>query len=566
MRIDRRLSLGGLFIALQVLAFQGAIAATAPPPKTPAPAPLPVAIPAIVTVGLLSSPIANDGTTAVITTLKNADGSLFTGAATVQLSSPCAATGTALLEAQVSARDGIAAASYIATGCSGADTITAKVTIGGRTVTGVVNLMINATASLSAKAGLGRTLFFDRGLSAGGNVACASCHSPAGNWAPVDDRGLPLGGISGAVAGFRTAPTAAYASVTPAFSFLAATNRAGTVNNGASGKLGTPRRGLMWDGRASTVFDQAKGPFVSSHEMANANSAAVLAKLLTRPYLTAFRTVYGPVTSQSNPDTVLTLIADALARYESEERSFVLFNSKFDAVSKNLASFTPQEARGQQWFNDANKGACAGCHNSNGAAQATPGPQMFTDLSYRTLAVPRNWRIPYNVDATAPTALAAIGQTGLLNGTALGAPGHKYYDLGFCGPFRTDSVGDAALCGAFRVPGLRNVALKSSYEHNGVFSSLAQVIDFYVNRDITPQKFYLKADGTPDIAYNDLPVIYQNNREIRPPFTPPRAGVRLNAADVQDLIAFMCTLTDGFDPQQPQAYRLPQQCRQAIRP
>jgi cytochrome c peroxidase len=191
---------------------------------------------------------------------------------------------------------------------------------------------------------------------------------------------------------------------------------------------------------------------------------------------------------------------------------------------------------------------------------------MFTDLSYRTLAVPRNWKIPYNVDATAATALAAIGQTGLLNGATLGAPGHKYYDLGFCGPFRTDSVGDAALCGAFRVPGLRNVALKSSYEHNGVFSSLAQVIDFYVNRDITPQKFYLKADGTPDIAYNDLPVIYQNNRESRPPFTPPRAGVRLNAADVQDLIAFMCTLTDGFDPQQPQAYRLPQQCRQAIRP
>jgi cytochrome c peroxidase len=191
---------------------------------------------------------------------------------------------------------------------------------------------------------------------------------------------------------------------------------------------------------------------------------------------------------------------------------------------------------------------------------------MFTDLSYRTLAVPRNWKIPYNIDATAQSALAAIGQTGLLNGAALGAPGHKYYDLGFCGPFRTDSLGDAALCGAFRVPGLRNVALKSSYEHNGVFSSLTQVIDFYVNRDVTPQKFYLKADGSPDIAYNDLPVIYQGNREIRPPFTPPRAGVRLNAADVQDLIAFLCTLTDGFDPAQPQTYRLPQQCRQAIRP
>lgn len=51
---------------------------------------------------------------------------------------------------------------------------------------------------------------------------------------------------------------------------------------------------------------------------------------------------------------------------------------------------------------------------------------------------------------------------------------------------------------------------------------------------------------------------------VRPPFTPV-AGGRLSATEVQDLVAFLCTLTDGFDPKTPAGYRLPAQCSAAVR-
>ena len=47
----------------------------------------------------------------------------------------------------------------------------------------------------------------------------------------------------------------------------------------------TPRRGLMWDGRESTVFTQAKGPFLGAHEMANASSAGIDRAVVLSPRL-----------------------------------------------------------------------------------------------------------------------------------------------------------------------------------------------------------------------------------------------------------------------------------------
>ncbi len=535
-------------------------------------------MPASISLGATMPSITADGTTALVATLRNANGTVFTDRPlTLNFSSTCASLGTAVLDVSVNALDGVATANYQPRGCTLSDTITASVGVGATAIKVDYTLLISKTKALSPKASLGYAMFFDKGLSAAGNLSCASCHSPSANFLAPSQQVVPLGGVSGAVVGFRTAPSAAYASIIPPFGFLTQTNQAGTANNGANGKLGTPRRGLMWDGRASTVFDQAKGPFTGAHEMANANSAAVLTKLLARPYANDYRALYGSLATTSNPDTVLTNIANAIGQYETEEKLFTAFNSKFDAVQKGLASFTPQEANGQQLFSTGDKGACSGCHNSDSNLKVQQSPQLFTDLSYRVLAAPRNWKIPYNNDATVEADLAKIGMASLLNGSKLGAPNHKYYDLGFCGPFRTDSLTDTKLCGAFRVPGLRNVALKGSYYHNGVFTSLPQVINFYLNRDITPQSIYIKADGSADVAYNDLPVIYQANREVRPPFTPLKplpplkAGgavhpqARLTPNEVQDLISFLCTLTDGYDPQNPQAYNLPAQCSAAIR-
>lgn len=521
-------------------------------------------VPASMVIGPVAPSIAADGTTAIVATLKNADGTLYNGnPVTVSFVSPCAIRGLAVLDGSVNSNRGIAGGIYQPRGCTGTDTVTASVT--GTSVKADTTVVVSRTTALSAKAALGKAMFFDRELSVSRQQACATCHSPSSNYLSGRPQAVPPGGVDGSVSGFRSAPSAAYASLIPAFKW---NNTSGAQDTGVKGGKGTPQYGQMWDGRAATVAEQARQPFTAPHEMANANSAAVLKKLLTRPYIRNFNTIYGVTTSTSNPDGVLANMADAIGTYESEDKSFKLFNSRYDAIQMGLASLTPQEARGQVLFFSNDKGNCAGCHDSNAQGQAaTTQPQLFSNFSYHALGVPRNWSLPYNNDGLVETALAKINLTSLMNGTPLGAPSHKYYDMGMCGPFRTDTLLDPTLCGAFRVPSLRNVALKSFYYHNGKFNSLAQVISFYVNRDLTPWQFYTKADGrTPDILYNDLPVGYQGNVTVRPPFTPARGGPRLSATEVQDLIAFLCTLTDGYDPQYPESYRLPQQCRQAIRP
>ncbi|MBS0389518.1 MAG: diacylglycerol kinase, partial [Proteobacteria bacterium] len=44
------------------------------------------------------------------------------------------------------------------------------------------------------------------------------------------------------------------------------------------------------------------------------------------------------------------------------------------------------------------------------------------------------------------------------------------------------------------------------------------------------------------------------------------AAPALSAAEIDDVITFLCTLTDGFDPQHPTAQVLPAQCQDAISP
>lgn len=518
---------------------------------------------ASVTVGSGIAALAADGIAAISATLRTANGALYAGPGViVTFTSRCAAAGKATLDASVVSQGGIAVATYQPKGCTGIDTITAAVS--GTALSARATIAVSSAGALSAKAALGKSLFFDRALSASGTVACASCHSPASLFLAANSLPTQPGGVKGQAVGFRSAPTASYAALATAFRFLTLTNQQGSVNNAVNGKLGTPRGGLMWDGRASDVFQQASGPLTGAVEMANANNAAVLTKLLARPYLSAFSAVYGTTSVSSNPDTVVQNIADAIGQYESEERAFMPFNSKFDAVQAGVASFSAQEANGQLAFFNARQGACAGCHTPFSQARAAQSPAMFTDGAYRAIGVPRNWRLPYNDDSAAANTLAAVGESSLLNGSSLGAPNHAFFDLGFCGPIRTDSLLDASTCGAFRTPALRNIAAKGSYDHNGVFGSLMQVIDFYINRDLAPQRIYRKADGTADIPYNDLPTQFQGNIAVRAPFTTVVGG-RLSPADYQDLVAFLCTLTDGYNPASPAAYRLPPQCDNAIR-
>ena len=138
------------------------------------------------------------------------------------------------------------------------------------------------------------------------------------------------------------------------------------------------------------------------------------------------------------------------------------------------------------------------------------------------------------------------------------------------------------------MPTLRIIAITAPYFHNGRFDTLHEVVEWYVTRDINNNTgnnpmpvpagpggnpyfpagtFYTNADGTPDLyQYNDLPVEFDANVNIAEvPYTPPTfeggQAPTLTAAEIDAVVAFLCTLTDGYDPTNPSAYNVPAQCQ-----
>jgi len=417
-------------------------------------------------------------------------------------------------------------------------------------------------ATLSAAAQLGQKIFADTALSASGQQSCASCHVSSAAFAADGsasgvDHGLPvaLGGPGMDRPGFRNTPSLTYTSLTPAFYFDAD---------------GGPNGGFFRDGRAATLADQATLPFTSSFEMANADAAEVVARLKTRPYLADFVALYGDAVL-AEPATALARMGQALAAFESEEPSFNPFSSKFDAFLRGQSQLTAQELRGFALFNNATKGNCSACHPATSSDGATP--PMFTDYSYDNLGVPRNPLIPGNT-ASAPSYTPVDSSDGV----------QAYYDLGVCGPFRAQTGDLSASCGQFKVPSLRNVAATAPYFHNGRFTTLKDTIGFYVRRDTNPEEWYpTAADGTVT-KFDDLPAAYGGQFKVRAGVVGSDAGYvgnvntgeipynraiggtpALSADEIDDVITFLCTLTDGYDPARPAAQVLPAQCQSAVR-
>lgn len=91
---------------------------------------------------LQSASLSAGGSTSVTAVLQQTDGALYTQPATINFSSPCAATGLANITNPVNTSSGIATATYAATGCSGADVITATTTAGGPSISAVATVTV----------------------------------------------------------------------------------------------------------------------------------------------------------------------------------------------------------------------------------------------------------------------------------------------------------------------------------------------------------------------------------------------------------------------------------------
>ncbi len=355
----------------------------------------------------------------------------------------------------------------------------------------------NNTSSIEA---LGKKLFFDEDLSSDGNQSCGSCHDPAAGFADPDatvtapvSEGSPAGAF-----GNRNAPTAAYASFTPAFVKLTIPTQ--TVDNTVSNYEG----GQFLDGRASTRVDQVKGPFLNPAEMNNVDKADVVAKVQNASYAGDFTDVFG-AGAFNDIDQAYDNIAVAIAAFEATSE-LKPFTSKFDAVMAGRVgvSFTLPEQRGFDLFTGT-VAKCANCHTVN---SPDPAGSLFTDFNYFNVGTPAN---PDN-----PIYDPAFGND----------PG--FVDEGLAGNDNVPPAEKAAERGKFRTPTLRNVELTAPYMHNGAHETLDEVITHY---DIF-------SDG------NIFPEVNANiAEELRPGLFQP---LGLLPQDYTDLEAFMLTLTDGY--------------------
>ena len=320
-------------------------------------------------------------------------------------------------------------------------------------------------------------------------------------------------GWDGRRSGVRAVPSLMYAQNVPPFTQHFVDDEGDdSIDQGPAG-------GRTWDGRAQSAHEQARLPLFSEFEMANADADSVVAKIEHGAYAAEFRKTFGDKIFEDK-SLAFKAVLLGLEAYQESPQDFYPYSSKFDAWLRGQAALSAQEARGLQAFNDPARGNCARCHPSalhNGAF-----PQ-FTDFGYAAIGVPRNPTIPANAVA-------------------------RYFDLGLCGPWRTDLGASQEYCGMFRTPTLRNVALREVFFHNGAMHRLEEAVQFYATRDTQPERWYPR--GSAGVRkFDDLPARFRDNVDVLPPFDKHR-GERsaLSDADVADIVAFLCTLTDGYTP------------------
>jgi len=241
---------------------------------------------------------------------------------------------------------------------------------------------------------LGRLLFFEKKLSGDGSQSCASCHSP--QFAFTDDTAFSEGidGISGSR---NSMPI-----------FNAAWNFENT---------------FFWDGRSTSLEDQALEPVVNPIEMHNTWPQAAASLQETTNYPLLFEQAFGTSTIDS------ILIVKAIAQFE---RTLISGNSKFDRFLLGEEPLTEAEENGLAIFMDETRGDCFHCHGD-------PNNPLWTDNVFHN-----------------------NGLDAIITDKGLG---------GITGDPRED--------GLFKSPSLRNLAFTAPYMHDGRFATLDEVINHY---------------------------------------------------------------------------------------
>lgn len=234
---------------------------------------------------------------------------------------------------------------------------------------------------------------------------------------------------------------------------------------------------FFYDGRALNLEEQADNVFHNNMEMKMSKEEIVYKLRLSDEYKQLFRKAF-----VHSPDTSITFyaviksIAEYLKTLESK-------NSKFDQyIAGQYKALNQTEINGFNLFNG--KALCGSCHFFplfNGTV-----PPMFNDSEFEVIGVAS--------DSTNQNIDADVGREEITK-TAI----HKF---------------------AFKTPTLRNIALTAPYMHNGAYSNLDDVLEFYNKGGGAGLKFKVENQ------------------------TLPFDSLGLTRAELKDIKAFLFTLTD----------------------
>jgi len=212
----------------------------------------------------------------------------------------------------------------------------------------------------SAKATLGRVLFYDNKLSQNNSVSCASCHQQSAGFA---DNKAQSEGFNGQLTKRNSLALASVAN------FESSYGGGGTVNFNQNA-------GFLWDERARSIVEQSQIAIEDNIEMGMTMDA--LADKLTQEnyYRILFQKAYG--SSEVTPDRITESLQEFL-------NAFVSNNSKFDrgleahfAPEVQFTNFTQQENLGKNLFVIH----CSNCHDSRMAGVLVATANNGLDVTY----------------------------------------------------------------------------------------------------------------------------------------------------------------------------------------
>lgn len=281
-----------------------------------------------------------------------------------------------------------------------------------------------------ARVALGQKLFFEPRLSADGTVACATCHDP--DRAFTDNRPVSVG-LHGR-AGQRNAPT---------------------ILNALYNKT------QFWDGRVTTLEQQAALPITNPSEMGSAGIGDAVSRIVDdKDYQAQFMKAFGRGVNEQD-------MVSAIAAYE---RTLASFDSPFDRfITGDANAISDSAKRGWKLFNT--KARCQKCH---ALTDNQPDPAVFIDNDFHNIGI---GILRHRVAPLAQQAERELAQ-GSLPAVDVAAISSEMSVLGSFLITRKQS--DIA---SFKTPGLRNVLVTGPYFHDGSMQTLWDVMDHYNKGD-----------------------------------------------------------------------------------